>query len=145
MLDAARDAIKLSSRESSVYIGADSKIFYKHGTRYAKYCTVVILHKDSKHGCQVFHSIVTKEDFGNIKARLLTEVQMALEVAQEILDVLDDRHLELHVDLNPNPKYKSNVAVKEAIGWVTGVLGFPPKLKHNSWAASSTADYMVKH
>jgi predicted RNase H-related nuclease YkuK (DUF458 family) len=84
-------------------------------------------------------------DYGNLKQRLLTEVQMAVSTATEILDVLGDRHLEVHIDVNPDPKHKSNVAVKEALGWVKGSLGLDAKIKPHSFAATHAADHAVRH
>lgn len=111
----------------------------------AKYCTVVVIHKDSRHGCQIFYDTVDMEDYGNLKQRLMTEVSLATQIASEIIDVIGTRHLEIHLDLNPNPKHKSNIAVKEAVGWVRGMFGFSPTIKPHGWAATHAADHVVKH
>lgn len=145
MFEDAKQAILESSKESSVYIGCDSIRYKKNKQWHARYSTVIIVHKDSKHGCQIYHNSVDMMDFGNLKQRLLTEVQFAVEAASEIIDVLGDRRLELHLDINPNPKHKSNVAVKEALGWVRGSLGLDAKIKPNSWAATHAADHVVRH
>jgi predicted RNase H-related nuclease YkuK (DUF458 family) len=84
-------------------------------------------------------------DYGNIKQRLLTEVQFAVATATEVIDVLGKRHMEIHLDINPNPKHKSSVAVKEALGWVKGSLGIDAKIKPDSFAATHAADHVVRH
>jgi predicted RNase H-related nuclease YkuK (DUF458 family) len=145
MIEEAKQAILDSSPSSSVYIGCDSIRFRKNKVWYAKYSTVVIVHLDSKKGCRLFHESVDMPDYGNLKQRLLTEVQMAVTTATEILDVLGDRHLEVHIDVNPDPKHKSNVAVKEALGWVKGSLGLDAKIKPHSFAATHAADHAVRH
>lgn len=145
MIEQAKQAILDSSPESSVYIGCDSIRFKKNKMWYAKYSTVVIVHMDSKHGCRLFHESVDMPDFGNLKQRLLNEVQMAVNTATEILDVLGDRHMELHLDINPNPKHKSSIAIKEALGWVKGSLGLDAKVKPASFAATHAADHAVRH
>lgn len=145
MYEEAKQAILDSSKESSVYIGTDSIRFKKNGQWHAKYSTVIVLHIDSKKGCRLFHESVDMPDYGNLKQRLLTEVQFAVMAASEIIDVLGDRHLEVHIDVNPDPKHKSNVAVKEALGWVRGSLGLDAKIKPNSWAATHAADHAVRH
>jgi predicted RNase H-related nuclease YkuK (DUF458 family) len=145
MIEQAKKAILDSSPSSSVYIGCDSIRFRKNKQWYAKYSTVVIVHMDSKKGCRLFHESVDMPDYGNLKQRLLTEVQMAVSTATEILDVLGDRHLEVHIDVNPDPKHKSNVAVKEALGWVKGSLGLDAKIKPHSFAATHAADHAVRH
>lgn len=145
MIEEAKQAILDSSKESSVYIGCDSIRFRKNKMWYAKYSTVIIVHMDSKRGCKLFHSSVDMPDYGNLKQRLLTEVQMAVATATEVIDVLGDRHMEIHLDINPNPKHKSSVAVKEALGWVKGSLGFEAKIKPSSFAATHAADHAVRH
>ena len=145
MIEQAKQAILDSSPESSVYIGCDSIRFKKNKMWYAKYSTVIIVHMDSKRGCKLFHESVDMPDFGNLKQRLLNEVQMAVNTATEILDVLGDRHMELHLDINPNPKHKSSIAIKEALGWVKGSLGLDAKVKPASFAATHAADHAVRH
>ena len=144
MYEDAIKAIVESSLESSVYIGTDSIRYKKKGKWFAKYSTVVILHKDSKHGCTLFHNSVDLPDYGNIKQRLMAEVGYALEAATEIVEILNGRHMELHIDVNPNPIHKSNVAVKEALGWVKGTLGIEAKIKPEAWAATHAADHVVR-
>jgi len=145
MFEDAKQAILDSSPQSSVYIGCDSIRFRKNNQWHAKYSTVVILHMDSKHGCRLFHDSVDMPDYGNLKQRLLTEVQMAVSAASEIIDVLGDRHMEIHLDINPDPKHKSSVAVREALGWVKGSLGLDAKIKPASFAATHAADHAVRH
>jgi predicted RNase H-related nuclease YkuK (DUF458 family) len=145
MIEEAKQSILSSSKESSVYIGCDSIRFRKNKMWYAKYSTVIIVHMDSKHGCKLFHSSIDMPDYGNLKQRLLTEVQMAVTTATEIIDVLGDRHMEIHLDINPNPQHKSSVAVKEALGWVKGSLGIDAKIKPSSFAATHAADHAVRH
>lgn len=145
MYEEAKQAILNSSPQSSVYIGCDSIRYKKKGDWYAKYSTVVIVHMDSKKGCKLFHNSVDMRDFGNLKQRLMTEVQLAVDAATAILDVLGERHMELHLDINPNPKHKSNVAVKEALGWVKGSLNIDAKIKPASFAATHAADHAVRH
>lgn len=144
-IDEAKQAILESSATSSVYVGADSIRYKKKGQWRAKYSTVIVVHKDSRHGCKIYYNHDDLPDYGNLKQRLLNEVSYAVAAASEILDVLGDRHLEVHLDLNPNPKHKSNVAVKEALGWVRGTLGLDAMVKPYSWAATHCSDHVVRH
>jgi predicted RNase H-related nuclease YkuK (DUF458 family) len=145
MIEDAKQAIRESSRQSSVYIGCDSIRYKKNKQWYAKYSTVIIVHMDSKHGCRLFHESFDLPDFGNLKQRLLNEVNYAVAAASEIIDVLGDRYMEIHLDINPNPKYKSSVAVKEALGWVKGSLGLDAVIKPHSFAATHAADHVVRN
>lgn len=143
-IDEAREAIRASSPESSVYIGCDSIRFKKHGLWHAKYSTVVIVHMDSKRGCRLFHESVVLQDYGVIKQRMLNEVMFAVNAATELIDDIGDRHFEIHIDVNPDPKHKSNVAVKEALGYVRGNLGIEAKIKPHAFAAMHAADHLVR-
>ena len=140
MYDEAREAILNSSESSSVYIGADSIRYKKRsGEWYAKYSTVIILHRDSKHGGQLFSRNVEMRDFGNLRQRLITEAGFAIEAATEIVDVIGSRHLEIHLDINPDPKHESNKALQQAVGYILG-MGYEFKVKPDAWAASNAAD-----
>lgn len=143
--DEARAAIRKSSPQSSVYVGCDSIRYKKNSLWYAKYSTVIVLHMDSKHGCKLFHETVDLPDYGNLNQRLMTEVQFAIAAVEEILPELGKRHLEIHLDLNPNPAHRSNIAVKEALGYVQGQLGITAHIKPSSWAATHAADHVVRH
>ena len=146
MYDEAREAILNSSESSSIYIGADS-IRYKNkkGDWFAKYSVVIILHVDSKHGARIFHKNIEMRDYGNLRQRLITEAGFAIEAASEIIDVIGNRHMEIHLDINPNPKHKSNIAVKEALGYVKGTTGLDAVIKPFSFAATHAADHVVRH
>lgn len=143
MWDDAKAAIAASSKESSIYIGCDSIRYKKAGVWYARYTTVVVIHIDSCRGGKIFHRSVSEKDYGNLKTRLLMEVQMAVEAAEAILDVVGDRPLQIHLDINPDPNHKSNVAVKEALGWVRA-MGFDAQVKPAAFAATYCADHMVR-
>lgn len=147
-IEEAKEAISNSSLESSVYIGCDSKRFKRKGIWHARYMTVIIVHKDSSKGCQLFYDEQVLQDWApdkSPKQRLLNEVMFCVNTATEILDVIGDRHFEVHLDLNPSQKYKSNVAVKEALGYVRGNLGVEAKIKPDAFAAMHAADHLVRH
>lgn len=139
-----KQAITNSSQSTRIYIGCDSKVTRK---KHVKFCTVVILHIDGKHGGKMFSRVETVPFYGEAKApkmRLMQEAQKVVELGWELLDVIDGRHFEVHLDLNTNPKYKSEAAVKEACGYVLGCLGIDAKLKPEAFAASTAADALVQ-
>lgn len=140
-----REAIRRSSAHSSVYVGCDSIRHRRKDGWIARYSTVVVLHHDSNRGCKIFYDSVDLPDYGNLKQRLLNEVSFAVNAASEIVDVIGKRSLEIHIDVNPNPAHKSNVAVKEALGWVRGSLGLDAQIKPNAWAATHAADHAARH
>ena len=140
----AKQAIIDSSTSSSIYVGCDSLVSTKNGKSLVKYSVVIILHMDSKHGGRIFHKTTTMQNYGNLKQRLLMEVQIAIDATLEIIDVIGERKLQVHLDLNRDVKYASNACVKEALGWVRGATGIEAQLKPDAWASSTAADHMVR-
>lgn len=149
MWNGAREEILKSSDSSSVYIGCDSQIFARRNKKTAKteyysdYVTVIVVHKDSRHGCKIFYSTETMRDYGQRDNRLLAEVQQALAAYEHIKDVIGNRHLEVHLDVNPDPRFASNSVAAQALGWVRG-MGLEAKIKPDSWAATHAADHVVR-
>ena len=144
-LNEAKEAIRNSSLQSKVYVGCDSK--RSRTTGEVRYATVIILHIDGKHGGKLWSFIDNEIDYAPVtspRMRLVNEAYKAVDIAAQIVDTVGSRHFEVHLDLNTNPKYKSNLAVKEALGYVLGVLGFSAKLKPEAWASSSAADKLVQ-
>ena len=79
-----------------------------------------------------------------LKERMITEVGKSIEVAYALCDLLDLYHVELevHADINTDPHFKSNTALKEAMGYILG-MGFVFKAKPDAFASSCCADKMV--
>ena len=146
MIEQANIAIRKATSESAIYIGCDSQRFKKGSKFYAKYSTVIILHKEQKHGGKLFRSLDVREDYGNIKQRLLAEAGDSIRAFEGVVDACleMDISVHIHLDLNADPKHKSNAAVKEACGWVLGSTGVVPDIKPLAWAASSAADHDVR-
>lgn len=128
--------IQNSSPTTKVYVGSDSKRVKKK----VVYVTVIVLHYDGCRGGKIFKEIAVEPYYGNIKQRLMNEVYRAIGVAYQLVDHVQGRDFEIHLDLNPDPKHKSNIAVKEAVGYVLGTFGFAPKLKPDAWVGSAVAD-----
>ena len=140
-----KQAITNSPVNSSVYIGADSKVYSNNGISMVAYVTVVVLHYGTSSGAKIFQSHRIDRHYGEIRTRLMSEVSDAITAALEVSKVIGDRGFEIHLDINRDERYKSAKLVKEATGYVLGTLGFEPKLKPDSFAASSVADrYCVK-
>jgi len=142
-LNELKQAIRNSSLTTKIYIGCDSK---RNSKGSVKYATVVVLHINGKNGGQLFSFITNEQEYNkpqSPKMRLLNEAYKAVEIATQIIDDIGDRHFELHLDLNTNPKHKSNLAVKEALGFVLGSLGINAKLKPHAFAASCAADKLA--
>lgn len=141
----AIEVLKNSHPDSKVYVGCDSIRFKeKRSKRWkARYSTVIIIHEAGSKGCKLFHNSEVMDDYGNLKMRLMNEVSFAIVCAGELVDHLDGRYMEVHLDINGDPKHKSNVAMAEAIGYVRG-SGFVPKIKPEAFAANHVADHVCR-
>lgn len=72
------------------------------------------------------------------------EVAKSIEIAYALCDIFIEYgvDLEVHADINTNPQFKSNDALKEAMGYILG-MGFAFKAKPEAFASSCCADKMV--
>ena len=131
------------SAETKIYIGVDSERFRLNGVWYVDFISAVVVHFDGKHGCKIFGAVDRERDFGQIaskpKLRLMGEVYRAADLYLELSkEVAHD--ISVHLDINPNEMYGSNVAVQEAVGYIRGMCGITPMIKPNAPAASYCAD-----
>jgi len=141
------DRVKLkilgASSISSFYIGCDSSVYTdRNGRKQAKYILMFITHYDSNKGGGWLKEEYILPEFGNLKQRLLTEANYAIGLGIEVINLVGTRKLEIHFDINPDPRHKSHVAVKEALAYAKGV-GLTPKIKPDSFAASHAADQLT--
>ena len=136
--------IESLSPQTKIYIGGDSERFKINGVWYADYATVIVVHIDGKHGCKVFGEIARERDFDQKKAkprmRLMTEVYKIAELYLKLKDVLEDRDVEVYIDINPDEHYGSSCVISEAVGYIRGMCNVVPLVKPNAWAASTCAD-----
>ena len=143
-LDEIRNAISELSKDSRIYIGCDSERFKQKGIWYSRYVTVVVLHLDSNHGCKVFGKKDVEKDLDYNKSkpilRMMNEVYRASNLYIELEDVLKDKDVQIHLDINPDEKFGSYVAYNQAIGYVKGVCDITPITKPNAFASSKVAD-----
>jgi hypothetical protein len=80
----------------------------------------------------------------SIKERMLVEVAKSIDIAYQLCDLFTryDVDMEVHADINTNPNFKSNEALKEAMGYILG-MGFAFKAKPEAFASSSCANKVV--
>jgi predicted RNase H-related nuclease YkuK (DUF458 family) len=143
-IEQVKQFILQQSPETKVYLGADSERLNVRGIWYADYTLAVVVHIDGKHGCKIFGDIQRERDYdqkANKPAmRLMNEVYKVSELFQQLADVLEDRHVEVHLDINPNDKYASNIVVSQAIGYIKGTCNLTAQVKPDAFAASYAAD-----
>jgi len=122
-----------------VCIGSDSQVKGK----IAEFATVIVFVREKKGGF-MFISNDTISQKMSLRERMIMEVAKSVEVAYALCDLLDryDVELEVHADINTDPHFESNTALKEAMGYILG-MGFVFKAKPDAFASSSCADKMV--
>jgi len=125
-------------------MGCDSYRYKAGGKWYAKYTTVLVIHKNGNNGCSVFGKIDVEPDYDKNKKRpsmrLMNEVYRVSQLYIDLGEVLEDFDVEVHIDINPNEMYGSSCVITQAIGYVRGVCNVDPVVKPNSWCASHAAD-----
>lgn len=147
-LEEVKEFISAQSEETKIYLGADSERLKIKGIWYADYTLAVVVHIDGEHGCKIFGHIVRERDFDQKKnkpsMRLMNEVYKVSDLFQSLSDVLEDRYVEVHLDINPDLRYGSSCVVQQAIGYIRGTCNLDPHIKPNAFAASYAAD-RLKH
>jgi predicted RNase H-related nuclease YkuK (DUF458 family) len=133
--------------DTRIYLGCDSIRFTQKNLWYARYATVAIIHMNGKNGCRIFSNISIEPDFdlrkNRPKMRMMNEVAKVCELYNQLAPFVDEFDVEIHLDINTDPKHGSSCAANEAAGYVLGMTGVEPKLKPDSWAASFGADAIV--
>jgi uncharacterized protein len=125
--------------ELKVCIGTDSQV--KGGD--TEFATVIVFIRKGKGGFMFIRNETTRQKM-SIKERMLVEVGKSIEVAYALCNIFSrySVDMEVHVDINTNPSFKSNDALKEAMGYIMG-MGFAFKAKPDAFASSSCANKMV--
>ncbi|MCY4781628.1 hypothetical protein ORI89_18390 [Sphingobacterium sp. UT-1RO-CII-1] len=141
--DAVEDIIKKETYQGNklkVYIGTDSQV--KRGI--TEFATVIVFLREHKGGFMFIHRDKQARK-QSIKERMLTEVQKSIEIAYKLCPLLEmyQVELEVHADINTNPHFQSNIALKEAMGYIMG-MGFVFKAKPESFASTNCADKIVQ-
>ena len=122
-----------------VCIGTDSQVRNK----VIEYATVIVFLREGHGGFMFIHNDNEANRIG-IKERMLNEVAKSIDIAYKMCDLLEKYNvdLEVHADINTNPKFKSNKALNEAMGYILS-MGFAFKAKPEAFASSSCADKVV--
>ena len=140
--DAVEQAIlreRKSGHRLKVCIGSDSQV--RSGI--VEFATVIVFLREKKGGFMFISNSRETSKMG-LRERMITEVAKSVEVAYALCDLLDkhDVALEVHADINTDPHFQSNTALKEAMGYILG-MGFVFKAKPDAFASSSCADKVV--
>lgn len=143
-IEEVKDFIKNTSESTKIYIGADSERYRKNGTWWADYTVAIVVHLDGSRGCKVFGEVTSDRDYDQRKDRpayrLMQEVYRAVQMYMDLAEAIDDRHVEVHLDINPDLLHGSSCVVQQAVGYVRGTCNVTPRVKPDAFAASYAAD-----
>ena len=122
-----------------VCIGTDSQVKGQE----TEFATVIVFLREGHGGFMFIHNERTRQQY-SIKERMLVEVAKSIEIAYELCNLftLYNVDMEVHADINTNPNFKSNDALREAMGYILG-MGFAFKAKPEAFASSSCANKVV--
>ena len=142
IIHAVENAIKRETAAGfrlKVCIGTDSQVKGKE----TEFATVIVFLREGHGGFMFIHNEKTRQQF-SIKERMLVEVAKSIEIAYDLCNLFTkyDVDMEVHADINTNPQFKSNLALREAMGYILG-MGFAFKAKPEAFASSSCANKIV--
>jgi len=122
-----------------VCIGTDSAV---KGTQ-VDFATVIVFLREKKGGFMFIRSATEYRVMG-LRERMIAEVARSVEAAYALCPVLEEGGvaLEVHADINTDPLFESNVALREAMGYIKS-MGFAFRAKPDAFASSCCADKVV--
>lgn len=129
----------LAGNKLKVCIGTDSQVKGQE----TEFATVIVFLREGHGGFMYINNDKTRQKY-SIKERMLVEVAKSIEIAYELCHLFTqyDVDMEVHADINTNPQFKSNDALREAMGYILG-MGFAFKAKPEAFASSSCANKVV--
>ncbi len=122
-----------------ICIGSDSQV----KGEVTEFATVVVFLREKKGGYILFSKEKSINNM-SVRERMIKEVSYSVQLAYSLCSLLDryDVGLEVHADINTDPAFKSNTALKDAMGYILG-MGFVFKAKPEAFASSYCADRVV--
>ena len=125
--------------ERTLHIGTDSI----QRSRLTQFVTVLAILTPGKGGRAAYRREV-RPRITSLRERLLREVWLSVSLGLELTRFLPrTSELQIHIDANPVPKHRSSRYVQELVGMAVS-QGFRAVIKPDSWAASHTADRVVR-
>ncbi|MBO9595314.1 MAG: hypothetical protein J7599_20585 [Niabella sp.] len=123
-----------------VCLGTDSQV----KGAVIEFATVIVFVRKGKGAFLFLRKELLHRKMG-IRERMLMEVDKTVQLTLQLSAVFDKHSIapELHVDINTDAAYKSNAALSEAMGYVSG-MGWICKAKPHAFASSSCANKIVQ-
>ena len=144
-IDEVKSFIMAQSAETKIYIGGDSERVHLKEGWLIDYTLAIVVHIDGKHGCKIFGEVQREPDLqwdkkSKPRMRLMQEVYKIAELYLQLADVLEDRDVEVHLDINPSEMHGSSCVINEAVGYIRTMCNVVPMVKPRAFAASYAAD-----
>lgn len=124
-----------------IYVGTDSMLF----TSKCVYATAICLHSQDLNVAKYYYTKL-KDKSGqskNLKHKITKEVSHSIDVALLLLEKYPEAGIEIHADVGTSKRSATSKFVEFVRGWILG-SGFDYKVKPNSWASSTVADWHTK-
>ena len=141
---AVKEFISQQTPATRIYIGGDSERYAVGDAWWADYTLAIVVHINGNNGCKIFGEVQTERDFDQKRdrprMRLMTEVMKIAELYMQLHEVLEDREVEIHLDINPSEMHGSSCVINEAVGYIRGMCNVIPLVKPRAFAASYAAD-----
>ena len=125
-------------KDTQIIIGTDSQ----NKSKNTVYSTVIVLYIPGHGGHCLFRRWKTPKERVR-QVRLLREVEESINIANELVQAGCPRPEYIDLDINPNPKYKSNEVYQTARGWVES-MGYEVRFKTLAPLVTTVADWLVK-
>ena len=123
-----------------IHVGCDS---HKKGGVYI-FAIVIAGYVPRRGGTFYFHRKRSVDAlFNSISLRLMKEAELSLEIAHILKKQFPNRLINVHLDINPDKRYRSSKVLTSAVSWVNS-YGYNVFIKPNAWASSSLADAFAK-
>lgn len=105
------------------------------------------------HGGIYFYDITHVDRINNVKMKLNYETQLSLQLANEIIGIMEENEeyedlylnssFVIHVDAGNSPDGKTRELIPDIVGWIRS-CGYDCVVKPDSYTASSIADRISK-
>lgn len=130
----------INGEDKEIHVGTDSQ----QTGKFTEFVTVIVVLSKGKGG----RALYTRERTTRVKSlreRLLKEVWFSVTTGLALQELIEETvELTVHIDANPNLKFKSSSYIKELTAMVVS-QGFKSLVKPAAWAASHAADHVVKN
>lgn len=124
-----------------IYVGSDSMLYSDN----CSFACVIAFHNNSHKIAKYYFKRFKRSvgNYKNLRVKILEEVALSIQVANFVINLCPSADVELHVDIGTSKRSATSKMFNLIKGWVLGT-GFKLKVKPESWASSSIADWHTK-